>query len=122
MKKQQILINYSGSGVKTLKGFAIFFFIIAFIAMIVAILDCFLSFSLSFFITPILLFVGGAICIGLSSIAKTALYKRMLLENQYQFVEFLEEPNKTPKSIIETIQNNEEISDEEWERLKSMNN
>jgi hypothetical protein len=31
--------------------------------------------------------LAGAVCTGLSSIAKTALYKRAILEEQYRFIE-----------------------------------
>jgi len=104
-EKETIVINYQGSGVKTLNGFGTFLFVIASIAMLVAVIGFFmylgndmdsskemkdaltgLSMASSFFPIAIGSFAGGAICKGLSTIAKTALYKRTLLEKQYCFL------------------------------------
>ena len=105
MEKQFIKVNYQGSGVKTLNGFGTFFLIIGYTAMPVAVvgfiiylanLDSWsgekmamtgLSIAYSFFSIAIGSFAAGAICKGLSTIAKTALYKRTLLEEQYNFQE-----------------------------------
>jgi len=105
MEKQKIKVNYWNSGVNTLYGFGKFFLIIGFIAMLVAIIgfivyltnfDSYsgaenaiigISLAASFFPISIGSFAAGAICKGLSTIAKTALYKRTLLEEQYYFEE-----------------------------------
>ena len=91
MDKQNVRISYSGSGVQTLNGFGTFFFIVAAISIIVAVI---LTVSIvgiataGIFITnAISSLAAGAICKGLSTVAKTALYKRMLLEKQYNFLE-----------------------------------
>ena len=103
---KEIKINYKGSGVKTLDGFGTFFFVIASLAALVAVIGFImylandmdsrsemeyamigLSLASSFLPIAIGSVAGGAICQGLSTIAKTALYKRTLLEKQYQFVE-----------------------------------
>jgi len=103
MEKQNVRISYSGSGVQTLNGFGTFFFIVAVISIIVAVI---LTVSIvgigtaGIFITnAISSLAAGAICKGLSTIAKTALYKRMLLEKQYNFVE-------TETSIEESVESN----------------
>ena len=102
--EKKVKVDYQGSGVKTLNGFGTFFFVIASIAVLVAVI-CFImylamdysseranamigiSLASSFFPIAIGAFAGGAICKGLSTIAKTALYKRILIEGQYRFVE-----------------------------------
>ncbi|MDR2970349.1 MAG: hypothetical protein LBU83_00260 [Bacteroidales bacterium] len=92
-------VKYAGSGVKTLYGFGIAFYIIASIAILITIIGIFtyfladyskeqingLSLASSFFPIAISSFAGGAICQGLSTIAKTALFKKTLLEEQYNF-------------------------------------
>jgi ABC-type antimicrobial peptide transport system permease subunit len=91
IEKQKVMINYKGSGVKTLSRFGVFFFIIGIIAAIIAAIGFLryltnadtstgLSLASSFFPTAIGLLASAAVCTGLSSIAKTALYKRILLE------------------------------------------
>ena len=103
---EKVNVSFEGSGVKTLNGFGTFFFIIASIATLVALIGFImylandmdyrsemenamigLSLASSFLSLAIGSFAGGAICKGLSTISKTALYKRTLLEKQYQFVE-----------------------------------
>ena len=103
---EKVKISFEGSGVKTLNGFGTFFFIVASVAALVAVIGFIMylandmdyssemknamigiSLASSFFPISIGSFAGGAICKGLSTIAKTALYKRTLLEKQYQFVE-----------------------------------
>ena len=57
---------------------------------------------------------AGAICKGLSTVAKTALYKRMLLEKQYNFIEsesYKEEP-------VEDVTSTEVSSDTETIKWK----
>lgn len=91
MEKQNVSISYSGSGVQTLNGFGTFFFIVAAISIIVALISIMSIIGImtaGIFITnAISSLAAGAICKGLSTVAKTALYKRMLLEKQYNFVE-----------------------------------
>jgi len=102
---KEVRINYQGSGVKTLDSFGTFFFVIASISMLVALIGLIMylanmdsysgadnamigiSMASTLFPTAIGSFAGGAICKGLSTIAKTALLKRALLEKQYKFVE-----------------------------------
>jgi len=100
-QKKEIKVNLKDSGVKTLNGFGTFFFVVAIIATFVTIIGLFMyltmdyeskrligiSLASSFFPIIIGSFAGGAICKGLSTIAKTALYKRILLEEQYHFKE-----------------------------------
>jgi hypothetical protein len=104
--KKEIKVNYQESGVKTLKGFGTFFLIIGSIAALITVIgfimylandidsrfereNALTGIALASSLLPISIgsFAGGAICKGLSSIAKTALYKRRLLEEQYSFVE-----------------------------------
>ncbi len=100
MEKREIKINYDGSGVKTLKTFGNTFFIVAVIALVVAVIGLFvylgsdgyesmagISVAASFLPIAMGSFAGAAICLGLSTVAKTALYKRTLLEEQYNFTE-----------------------------------
>jgi hypothetical protein len=103
---KEVKVSFERSGVRTLNGFGTFFFIIASIAALVTIIgfimyiandmdyrferdNAMLGLSLASSFLPIAIgsFAGGAICRGLSSISKTALYTRTLLEKQYQFVE-----------------------------------
>lgn len=103
---EKVKVSFERSGVKTLNGFGTFFFIIASIAALVTIIGFImylandmdysyerenamlgLSLASSFLLIAISSFAGGAICNGLSSISKTALYTRTLLEKQYQFIE-----------------------------------
>jgi Na+/proline symporter len=104
-EKQKIVFSYENSGVKTLNGFGVFFFIIGAIAVLVALIGLIMyvmnsgdsytdnketaiigiSLASSFFPIAIGLLVSGAVCVGLSSIARTALYKRALLEEKYMF-------------------------------------
>lgn len=103
--EKEIKVDFSGSGVKTLEGFGKFFFFIASISIIVALVGLFMylsniesysggdtamkgiSLASSFFPISIGSFACGAISLGLSTITKTALFKRHLLEKQYTFVE-----------------------------------
>jgi len=104
--EKEVKVNFEGSGVKTLNGFGTFSFVIASIAMLVAVIgfimylandmdyssereNAIIGISMASSLFPIAIgsFAGGAICKGLSTIAKTALYKRTLLEKQYRFEE-----------------------------------
>ena len=105
MEKQKIYVNYSNSGVKTLDGFGKFFYVIAVIATLIMVIGgiMFLANIGSYsgrdeaaaggamFISslPIVLgsFMAGAICRALANMAKTALFKRLLLEEKYDFIE-----------------------------------
>jgi hypothetical protein len=107
MDKQELKINYDGSGVKILYGFGVFFFIAGVIALLVAVIGWFshlgnsgssysadeatalvgASLAGTFFPIGIALLFAGAVCIGLSSIVKTALYQRTVLESQYEFLD-----------------------------------
>lgn len=109
MEKQNVRISYSGSGVQTLSGFGTFFFIIAVISIIVAFVSfasiVLMNYAGIFITNAITSLAAGAICKGLSTVAKTALYKRMLLEKQYNFVESeypVEESVKTETSAEES--------------------
>jgi hypothetical protein len=103
MEKKELIVNYEGGGVKTLSGFGVFFHIIGSLALLTAIIGGFLylqniessytsdedkallgaSLARAFFPLGLISFFFGAVCIGLSSIAKTALYKRTIFEQQY---------------------------------------
>jgi hypothetical protein len=95
MDKQKIKVNYRDSGVKTLKGLGIFFFAIGAIALLSTVIGCLIRWwnddtidmilvSMLASASVVSLFFAAA-CIGLSNIAKTALYKRTLLEQEYEF-------------------------------------
>ena len=105
MEKKKITINYYNSGVKTLSGFGNLFFIIGGISIFAALIayliytstrgsygeesTAIVAYTASRFfvqsIIPSLFF--GAICKGLAPIARTAHYKRTLLEQEYEFTE-----------------------------------
>ena len=104
--EKRILIDYRGSGVKSLYNFGIFFFVIASIAIFFTIIgflmylandmgnsleraNAFIGISMASSLLPVSLgsFFGGVICLGLSAISKTALYKKTLLEKEYKFIE-----------------------------------
>src|SRR5690554_4594516 len=98
--KEIVKVDFKNSGVKTLKGFGVLFIIIAIIATLIAIIGLIiykgneggyfndkaasgLSMAFNYFLISVGTYPIGAICIGLSSIAKTSLYKRTLLEEKY---------------------------------------
>jgi hypothetical protein len=105
MKKKELIVSYENSGVKSLEGFGIFFHIIGSLALLTVIIGGFLyivnignsyssdeatallgaSLASTFFPLVLISFFFGIVCMGLSSIAKTALYKRTILEQQYNF-------------------------------------
>jgi hypothetical protein len=92
MEKQEIIVNYKRSGVKTLNGFGVLFFVIGSLALLIAIIGLVfplyeILFTL-FFLIGIVLFFFGAVCIGLSCIARVALCKRETLCQQYDFKEY----------------------------------
>jgi hypothetical protein len=93
MEKEKIIIDYDGSGVKTLKytwhALSVLSIVVALAALgivgggsvtneteIIAILGAAL-FS----------FIGAAVCLALSNVAKTALYQRAELEQRCEFVD-----------------------------------
>jgi hypothetical protein len=96
---KEVKVNYKNSGVKTLRGIGKFFMVVGCIASAIAIIS-FVEFVVNdsdhygstglvstFFMLALFSFAAGAICLGLSGIAKTALYNRALLEQQYEFEE-----------------------------------
>lgn len=105
--KQKVVFNYKNSGVKTLNGFGVFFYVIGIIAAAITVIaflaylgdmdsssgETGLSLASSFFPVTIGSFVSGAVCTGLSNIARTALYKRLLLEEKYLFEEEVKDKN-----------------------------
>ncbi|MDR2653298.1 MAG: hypothetical protein LBC68_13500, partial [Prevotellaceae bacterium] len=100
MEKQKIVVNYKNSGVETLNGFGTFFFVLGCISALVCIVGiviyaddsnyektAYAGLSLASAFLPIAIgsLAFGAICKGLATMAKTSLYKRTLLEQQYEF-------------------------------------
>lgn len=95
--RQPIYVDYSDSGVKTTKGWATFFVVIGCISLLLAIIgfirllsehyvtDDDLAAPLTGLLTSISAFIIAAILTAISSIAKTALFKRALLEQEYDF-------------------------------------
>lgn len=92
--RQPIYVDYSGSGVKTTKGWATFFVVIGCISLLLAIIGFIRLLSdyrveadaaLAALLTSISAFIMAAILTAISSIAKTALFKRALLEQEYDF-------------------------------------
>lgn len=91
--RQPIYVDYSGSGVKTTKGWATFFVVIGCISLLLAIIGFIRLLSdyrveadaLAALLTSISAFIIAAILTAISSIAKTALFKRALLEQEYEF-------------------------------------
>jgi hypothetical protein len=135
-EKKVLVVNYQGSGVKTLNRFGVFFFVLGSIAMFVALIggciylnniggygsdkkDALVGASLAgtFFSLGIYLLAAGAVCIGLSSIAKTALFKRVVLESEYEFQEVGEamqssESNVTSEGWAEDVTEDQKRSAE----------
>lgn len=107
LKKKQIVIKgYPYSGVKTGNWFGVFFMVIGVLAVITTAIgfimyliasgsrygeeDAILGLSLASTFFPISIgsFASSAICLCVSTIARTALYQRTLLEETYDFVEY----------------------------------
>lgn len=87
----QINVNYKDSGVKTLHAFAGISFIAA---IFFAAGGAFASGSnldvsaiVGMIVSAFFMAILGAVCLGVSTIAKTALLKRAILENEHQFIE-----------------------------------
>jgi hypothetical protein len=113
MELKELIVNYKGSGVKTLKGFGVFFFVTGVIALLVALIGgiFYLNASLAgkFFPLGIILLFFSAVCVGLLSIAKMALYKRSILEEQYYILDSPDSFNKLMKSYRENNNYDAEI-------------
>ncbi len=123
MENQKIKIDYQGSGVKTANGFSTFLFIISVIAIIVSLIgftiyldstgsyysykeeNAFIGIALTFSFVLISFgsFSLGIICKLMSTIAKTSLYKRALLEEQYCFEENTKNTNELKTQVESTI-------------------
>lgn len=104
MEKKDIKINYSKSGVKTLDGFGTLFIVIGFISVIVSLVNfgiyseyagysyateratMGLTLGASSLAIAFGSFLGGAICKGLSGIARSSLHQRAVLEQDYYFI------------------------------------
>ncbi|MDR0385270.1 MAG: hypothetical protein LBH60_04255 [Prevotellaceae bacterium] len=97
MEKQELIVSYSGSGVRTLRGFGVFFFITGAVALFIALIGGINGYSSdnvtaltgvtlsgTFIQLGLILLFFGAVCAGLTGIAKTALYRRMIIEEQYE--------------------------------------
>jgi membrane-bound ClpP family serine protease len=102
MDKQEITVNCSGSGVKTLKILGTIFIVAGYLCITAALvgLVIFVANFISHDDTKLALFLlltflpsalgaitFGVICQSLSSIAKTSLIQQTLLEQQYKFKE-----------------------------------
>jgi hypothetical protein len=118
MKK--IKIYYEGSGVKTLSGFATLSYILGSIGTCVSLILLLTCINNSsdrevgiavisvIFPVSIFLFCFGGICSGVSSIARTALYKRLVLEQEYEFYE--EEHIISNQSEAEAANNDSDVN------------
>lgn len=94
MEKRNIKVDFWGSGINTLKGFGVTFYIIGALLPIVGIIGLATSYDGDFIIILPLLLISmiiclafGAICFGLSGMAKTALYKKAIMEDDYEFIQ-----------------------------------
>jgi hypothetical protein len=107
MEKQKILINYKNSGVKTLNGFSFVFLIVGGVMVLNSLFQYFkytsndidldVPFYVSLFYIPISYFAISALLKVLSVMAKTSLYKRAVLEEEFDFEDI------TPKSTFDDI-------------------
>jgi hypothetical protein len=104
-EKNILEINYEGSGVKTLSGFGTLFFVLAVISIIIAFLSLvlllvgieslnnmfytiqwnafFVSLLFASLFFAIVQFFFGALCKGLSTIAKGTLYQMSVVEKTF---------------------------------------
>jgi tellurite resistance protein TehA-like permease len=114
MEKKKVFIGNDDGGVKILNLFGILLFVLGAIFALVVIIGLIimflanisefsrdeenskigLSLASSFFSITIGTLIAGAICKGLSSIAKTALYSRVILEQKNEFLEGTENDYK----------------------------
>lgn len=93
--KKEIEVCYKNSGVNLTKGFSIFFNVLGllmFFAFIIFLLliasdyeEIYFTLSILSFISTLSCLAIGAILESLSSIAKTALYQRAIMEQDYAF-------------------------------------
>jgi len=130
MEKQKIKVNYSGSGIRTLNVLGTF---LLFIAVIYAVIDVVvfledyieqlnfggivknvISILLRF---PLVIFAIGIVCKILSALLKLPLYKRALLEEQY---DFYEEEVERKKFFIDDEAEEEENKDENNDNLRQI--
>jgi hypothetical protein len=96
-----VKVNYKGSGVKTLSVFATLFYILGFAALVFSLTGLLLykdgsgdlgvqaigvTLASAFLPTSVFMLFSAAVCSALSGIARTALYKRALLEQEYEFL------------------------------------
>ena len=97
MEKKVVKVDYRGSFVKTLSILGLSFFILGIISIIPTIVgfinylkgnssEYYINMADYFLTYTIVLITSGAICRGISTMAKTALYKRALLEQEYEFM------------------------------------
>ncbi|MDR1091928.1 MAG: hypothetical protein LBL79_12710 [Prevotella sp.] len=105
-EKKLLKLFYRDSGVKTLEGIGVMMFIIGGLCIFVGVVmllsddgDTVIAVGLLASLFPFLFF--GAVCTGLSSIAKTALYQRTVMESQYEFRD-TEKDGFMPKSTSES--------------------
>lgn len=91
MERKEIKVNFEKSGVKTLSGFGSWFIILGSIAVFIFIVSLVnpenAYLAVGSLCVSIGLFLGGAICKGLSGIARSALYQREVLRQEYIFYE-----------------------------------
>ncbi|HHV86242.1 MAG TPA: hypothetical protein GXX42_10600 [Petrimonas sp.] len=109
MEKIDIKVNYNGSGVKTLHKFGTLFILIGIVATILVVAALIMyseekssyngyssvrqeasvavPFGIASMVLAICSYAFGAICLGLQSIARTSLYKKSILEQNYNFIE-----------------------------------
>jgi hypothetical protein len=94
MEEKKVFVSYEGSGVKTLRGFGYMFIVLAAISalMLFVVLVLLARGSDYAALMAVYAIVGGlfscvfgALLLGLSGIAKTALYQRTLLEEEHEF-------------------------------------
>lgn len=90
MERKEIKINYEGSGVKTLNGLGTLFIVLGSISLLASVISLPIyngtAIVISFFGASIGLFMGGGLCKGLSGIARSLLYKREVLRQEYYFI------------------------------------
>lgn len=95
MEKKKIKVNYTDSGVRTLAGFGTLLYVLATIMIVTVIVVWFIAHKgatdvsnfpeLATLIAGLIAIFMGALCRILSTIGRTALYRRTLLEKEYDF-------------------------------------
>lgn len=89
MKKTEVKIDYKKSGVKTFYSFGSWFIGIGVIALIVFVLNSNSddsSLAIASIYASLSSFFVGAICLGLSGIARSLLYQREVLKQTHDFI------------------------------------